>query len=98
MPRPTPELIARSNVKQPSDLDRTTSREMCVKCLAECDVEVIQAACFREPHANGEFHLNLLVRAGKQWKWKKPAERFVQVYKVHVNFAENIRTWAEGVT
>jgi len=96
-PQPTADIIAQTGVKQPSDFDRTTFREMVVKCLAECGIEVIETACFQEPHANGDPHLNLLVRARKQWRWKKVAERLLQVFRVHVNFAENIRTWAEGV-
>lgn len=97
MPQPTEEVRLRTGVKQPSDFDRTTFREMVVTCLAEVGVVVIETACFRETHANGDPHLNLLVRAGTQWKWKKSAERLLQTYRVHVNFAENIRTWAEGV-
>ena len=97
MPQPTQEVLQRTGVKQPSDFDRTTFREMVVQCLAEVEVEVIETACFREPHANGDPHLNLLVRAGRQWKWLKAAQRLLQTYRVHVNFAENIRTWAEGV-
>lgn len=97
MSQPTPEVLTQSGVKQPSDFDRTTFREMVVKCLAEVDVEVIETACFREPHANGNPHFNLLVRGGRQWRWKKAAERLLGTYRVHVSFAENIRTWAEGV-
>jgi hypothetical protein len=35
MPQPTPEVLERTGVKQPSDFDRTIFREMVVKCLAE---------------------------------------------------------------
>ena len=66
MPQPTPEVVARG-MKQPSDFDRASFGEMVVQCLAECGMHVIEAACFREPHANGSFHLNLLVRAGQQY-------------------------------
>ena len=97
MPRPTAEVVARTGVKLPTDFDRESFREMVVKCLAECGVQVIETACFKEPHANGDPHLNLLVRAGRQWRWKAAAERLLQTYRVHVSFAENIRTWAEGV-
>ena len=97
MPQPTREVLERTGVRQPRDFHHTSFRELVVQCLAECDVEVIETACFREPHANGDPHWNLLVRAGQQWRWKRCAERLLQVHRVHVNFAENIRTWAEGV-
>lgn len=96
MVQPTEEVLARG-VKKPSDFDRITFREMCVKCLSECGVQAIETACFQEPHGNGEPHMNLLVRAGRQWKWKKVAQRLLQEYKVHISFAEHIKTWAEGV-
>ena len=76
MPQPIPKVLARTSVKQPSDFDRTAFREMVVKCLVEVEVEVIGSACFREPHANGDPHLNLLVRGGERWKWKKAAVPF----------------------
>ena len=95
-PQPTADIIAQTGVKQPSDFDRTTFREMVVKCLAECGIEVIETACFQEPHANGDPHLNLLVRARKQWRWKKVAERLLQVYRVHVNVAVHFLARAPG--
>ena len=57
MPQPTPEIIAQTGVKQPSDFDRVTFRVMDVQRLAECDNEVIETACFQEPHTNRDPHL-----------------------------------------
>ena len=44
MPRPTAEVLARTAVKLPTDFDRESFREMVVKCLAECGVQVIETA------------------------------------------------------
>ena len=56
MPQPTPEIIAQTGVKQPSDFDRATFRVMVVQRLAECDIEVIETACV-QPHTNRDPHL-----------------------------------------
>lgn len=42
MPQPTAEHIAETQVKQPSDFDRQTFRELLVKCHAECGVTLIE--------------------------------------------------------
>jgi len=55
MPQPTAEHIAEMQVKEPSDFDRPTFRELVVKCHEECGVTLIETACFREPHANGKI-------------------------------------------
>ena len=96
-PQPTAEVLANQGVKQPSDFDGRTFRELVVKCHAECDETLVETAFFKEPHANGTFHLNLLLRATSQYRWKKVADRLREHYKVHVNFGQNIRTWAAGV-
>ena len=75
MPQPSRECVAQG-IKQPSDLDRDSFREMVVKCHSECDIQIIEVGCFKEPHGNGDFHLNLLVRVGRQYRWKRAAERY----------------------
>ena len=72
-PQPTVEVLATHDLKQPSDFDGQAFRELIVKCHAECDVTLVETAFFKEPHANGDFHLNLLVRASSQYRWKKVA-------------------------
>ena len=57
MPQPTPEIIAQTGVKQPSDFDRVTFRVMVLQRLAECDIKVIETACVQEPHTNRDPHL-----------------------------------------
>ena len=96
MVHPSPATIA-LGFKAPSDFTRKTFREMLVKCHEECGTKAVETACFLEPHANGEMHLNLLLRASSQFRWKPVAERLLQHYKVHVSFGRNVRTWAEGV-
>ena len=96
MVQPTAQVVARG-MKQPSDFTRTTFNDMIVKCLAECHKTVVETATFQEPHASGDMHVNSLVRADAQYRWKPVAERLLQHYKVHVSFAQNMKTWAEGV-
>jgi hypothetical protein len=45
---------------QPSDFDRAAFREMLIKCNEECDVTMLETACFLEQRAGGDIHLNLL--------------------------------------
>ena len=68
-----------------------------MECHAECGEELIETACFLEPHTNGEMHLNVLVRGPRQYRWKKVAERLLQHHRAHASFGENVRNWAEGV-
>ena len=97
MPMPTPATVARTGVKTPRDFDRETFREICVEAHTFWQVDLIETACFLEPHANGDPHLNLLVRAATQYKWKKVAERLLAHHRVHVSFGSNVTTWQGGV-
>ena len=97
MAMPTPETVQARGVKTPRDFDRTSFREVVVAAHTFCNVELVETACFLEPHANGEPHLNLLVRAKAQYKWKPVAERLLSHDKVHVSFGQNVTTWQGGV-
>jgi hypothetical protein len=97
MPFPKPETVAQTGVQTPADYDRTSFRVLVVEAHAFCGVEVLETACFLEPHANGDPHFNLLVRAKKQYRWKNVAERLLNHHRIHVGFGCNIKTWAEGV-
>ena len=97
MPQPTAEHVLATGVKQPRDFDRDSFRQLMVWAHSDCEVEIVETACFLEPHANGDPHLNLLVRASTQYRWKKVTDRLLQHYRVHVNFGSNVRTWGEGV-
>lgn len=97
MAHPTPEVIHSHGLKKPEDHSREEFGKLMVKVHRECGVEVVETACFLEPHANGLMHHNSLVRATTQYKWKLVAETLFKKYKVSVSFGANIRTWAEGV-
>lgn len=96
MVQPTAAVVA-GGAKQPSDFTRITFAEMVVKGHAGCGITVVETATFQEPHANGNMHLNTLVRASAQYRWKPVADKLWQQYKVHVSFGANIKTWSEGV-
>ena len=97
MAMPRQETILARGIKRPTDFDRDSFRELIVQTYTEEGLVVIETACFLEPHADGEPHLNLLVRASAQHRWKKIWTRLLQQHKVYVGFGENVKTWAEGV-
>ena len=97
MPQPTPETSAQTQVRTPADFTHDSFRELVVEARAACDTMLEETACFLEPRANGLPHLNLLVWALAQHRWKKVAEHLLKERRVHVSFGENVRTWAEGV-
>ena len=80
MVQPTPAVVARG-VKQPSDFDRTTFRELPVKCHGECGFALVEAAASLEPNASSDMHLSLLSHADAQYRWKPVAERLLQHYR-----------------
>ena len=97
MPHPLDETVERHGIKKPSDFTRQTFREMMVEAHTHCGIELVETACFLEPHASGLPHLNLLVRAKRQYRWKQVAERVLQHHRAHVGFGSNVKTWAEGL-
>ena len=97
MPMPKPLTVAQQGVKTPRDFDRQSFREVCVEAHTFCQVDLLETACFLEPHANGDPHLNLLVRAAEQYKWKPVAQRLLNHHHVHVSFGSHITTWQGGV-
>ena len=46
---------------------------------------------------DGRKHLNCLVRASAQFRWKKIVEMLFEEYKVSVSYGSNVKTWSEGV-
>ena len=62
----TPEISGQLQLKTPTDLDREQFRQIVVAAHATEGVEILETVCFREPHANGKPHNNLLVRARAQ--------------------------------
>ena len=94
---PSEETVAEHGVKTPTDFDRDAFRVLVAEAHTFCRVELVETACFKEPHADGRPHLNLLVRAKTQFRWLKVAQRLLSFHNVFVNFGENIQTWAQGV-
>ena len=97
MPMPKPETVVQHGVKTPRDFDRQSFRVVCVEAHTFCKVDLLETACFLEPHANGDPHLNLLVRAAEQYEWKPVAGRLLNHHRVHVSFGSHITTWQGGV-
>ena len=97
MAHPLPETIAAHGVKTPEDFDRSSFTTIVVEAHAACVVELLETACFLEPHASGKPHLNILVRVKRPYRWLKVAQRLLQHHQVHAGFGENIRSWSEGV-
>ena len=93
---PHEETVRRLQLRTPADFTRESFRALSVESHAAAGVEVVETAAFAERHTNGEVHLNLLVRASTQYRWKAVAEQF-RSRAVHVDFAAHIKTWAEGV-
>ena len=95
MPHPTPETAHR--LKSPTDYTRESFRQTVCRAHEENGVIVLEAGTFQELHSHGKVHLNCLVRAEKQYRWKKIADWLLDVFQTCVNFAPNIKTWSEGV-
>ena len=94
---PHDDTVEATGVKTPADFDHNGFREVVAESHTACGVELVETACFREPHASGKPHLNLLVRAKQQYRWKRVAQHLLEHHKVHVGFGSNVKTWAEGV-
>ena len=93
---PTPEVAERLALRLPSEFSRAEFRALVVGAHTACGEDIVETACFKEPHASGVVHNNVLVRASRQYRWKKIAEH-LRGLRVHVDFGTNVRTWAEGV-
>ena len=98
MSQPKEATVQRLGLSTPADFTRESFGNLIVKAHADCEIEIAEAVCFLEPHANGELHLNCLVRSkDKQYRWKVVGQRLLSEYKVSVNFGETIETWSEGI-
>ena len=74
MSNPTPEAVERLSLKKPSDLTKAEFCALMVEAHAVEGTDLVEVAVFCEPHANGEPHLNALVRAARPFRWKNPAD------------------------
>ena len=93
---PLPATVSAHGIKTPDDFDADSFRGVVIEAHAHCNITIIETCFFKEPHSNGKPHLNLLVKASGQYRWKRVAERLLQHDKVHVGFGTNIRTWMDG--
>ena len=94
---PKPETVAAHDIKLPTDFDHNRFIALGIQVHRDCGVDLVEVACFLEPHEDGQPHLNLLVRASAQYRWLAVAQKYRTQHKVCVNFAPNVKTWMEGV-
>ena len=85
--QPRPETLERLCLKAPSDFIADSFREVVLGSHTAEGIELQETVFFKQPHENGTFHNNLLVRALKQYKWLDVATRLRAEQKLHVNFA-----------
>ena len=62
-----------------------------------CDIVLEEVAVFDELHMNGTRHKNALVRSKKQYRWAAVGAHLAEVAKMRVDFADHIKSWADGV-
>ena len=89
MAHPTQEtLVAKPGMKTPADFSREYFTELVINVHSGCDVEFEEVACFLKPRANGQPHLNALVRSLRQWK--AVAEALLNGRSVYVSFGKTL--------
>ena len=89
---PLTATVAAQGIKTPDDFDADSVRLLVVQAPADCNGKITEACSFKEPRANGKPHLNLLLKASKQYRWKPVAGRLLQHYKVPVDFGTDVKT------
>ena len=87
---PEPGTVERLGLKTPASLSKTEFRDLALECHTAAGVDLVETACFRELRSNGLPHLNLLVRARAQYRWKQVGEE-LRRRSVRVDFAPNDR-------
>ena len=78
MAYPTLETLAQKAGKTPDDFTHDSFTKLLVRVHASRDAPLEETVCFREPHANGKPHFNLLVRASSQYRCKNVAETLLE--------------------
>ena len=79
-----------------AEFTRAEFSTLVVDASAACGEEVLGMACFKEPHANGEVHNNLLVRARRQYRWKK-VPKHLRGLRVRVDFSTSRTATAKNL-
>jgi len=99
---PLEETVQRLQLKTPSDFTRQSFLELVQTVFRVCDLPLVEAAVFLEPHSrtdnegNRVMHLNCLTRCAGQHTWTNLARAF-RARGVAVDFADHIKTWYDGV-
>ena len=100
---PYEETVARLQLRTPSSFTRQEFLDATLRCHVEAGVRLEEAGVFRELHvrrdADGDRvpHLNAIVRSSDQYTWTRVAQKYWELYRIRVDFSENIRTWHDAV-
>ena len=70
MPAPSPEAISNSRLRCTEGMSRKHFEETIRKAHVDSGVDVLETSTFIGPHADVKPHLNCLIRAQKQVRWK----------------------------
>ena len=91
MPVPSPEAISNSRLRSTEGMSREHFEENIRKAHVDSGVEVLEPFTFIGPHADVKPHLNCLLRAQKQVRWKQRAETLFETYKLRANRTPDIK-------
>ena len=100
---PYEETAVRRNLRTPSDFTRESFLEALKDSCEAAGVHLVEVVIFLEPHerrdasGNAVPHLNALLRASQQFGWRRLADKLWELHRCRVDFAENIRSWYDGV-
>ena len=85
MAYPTPETVQNHGVKTPDDFDRESFRVAVVEAHTFAGAQLLEMACFLEPHASGEG-----VRMGELLALEAEVSKmFTRLTKIHNVYGPN---------
>ena len=82
-PFPTDEML--DTLRPPSSFSREDFHDLVLKAHSECGFDLLETVAFLELHGNGNPHMNCLVRASCQYRWKTVAENLYDEEQVRGN-------------
>ena len=100
---PYEETVQRVDLRTPSSFTRQEFLDAALRCHLQAGVRLEEAAVFLEHHKRRDSdgdrvpRLNVIVRAGDKFTWRTMADKFWEIYRVSVDFSENMRTWFDCV-
>ena len=97
MPAPSPEAISNSRLRSTECMSREHFEETIRKAHVDSGVDALEMSTFIRPHADVKPHLNCLLRAQKQARWKHNTETAFETYTLRVNCAPDIKCRAGGL-